>query len=109
MRAICLLLALFSAVRVNANFILWKQVVHRLYSVTDEWHLIQSDDQFYCGRPTRTYGASDVSGDKRGVRCKGNCDVQEHPNKIEELEMHFGNNPKTHWSKQYLELVFERN
>lgn len=100
MKPINLLLTLLPAVLVEGNFILWKQKRCTAFGCgNDEWHLVQTDNDFYCSRPTRTYGASDVSGNKLGVRCKGNCDLNAHPDGIDELEMHFGNNPKTHWSR----------
>ncbi|KAI9170572.1 hypothetical protein HJFPF1_00040 [Paramyrothecium foliicola] len=41
----------------------------------------------------------DVSGKKLGVRCKGSgCHQEKPPQDIEELEMHFSNNPLYHWT-----------
>ncbi|GKT86033.1 hypothetical protein Ct61P_03883 [Colletotrichum tofieldiae] len=41
----------------------------------------------------------DVSGSKKGVRCKGSgCAAQAPIRDIEQLEMHFSNNPLYHWT-----------
>lgn len=45
-------------------------------------------------------GRNDVSGTKKGVRCKGSgCAAQTSILDIEHLEMHWSNNPLYHWSK----------
>nr|XP_036587733.1 uncharacterized protein CTRU02_02649 [Colletotrichum truncatum]KAF6798675.1 hypothetical protein CTRU02_02649 [Colletotrichum truncatum] len=50
----------------------------------DAWSFPQSDD---------------VSGNKIGVRCKGSgCGERPPPGDIEQLEMHFSNNPLWHFS-----------
>ncbi|KAF4461167.1 hypothetical protein FALBO_12046 [Fusarium albosuccineum] len=42
---------------------------------------------------------NDVSGNKKGVRCKGDgCDFNGDAHNIEQLEMHFSNNPLYHWT-----------
>ncbi|OBT68836.1 hypothetical protein VE03_02216 [Pseudogymnoascus sp. 23342-1-I1] len=45
------------------------------------------------------YDSSDVSGDKLGFRCKGSgCSAQAPADNIDQLEMHFRNNPLWHWT-----------
>ncbi|KAF2827505.1 hypothetical protein CC86DRAFT_381509 [Ophiobolus disseminans] len=42
---------------------------------------------------------NDVSGGKLGVRCNGDgCSESNDPSGIDEMEMHFSNNPPWHWT-----------
>jgi hypothetical protein len=43
-----------------------------------------------------------VSANKIGVRCRGSCNYWEPAGDIDQLEMHFRNNPLYHWSEFHI-------
>jgi hypothetical protein len=98
MKAFIAFLALFLAVNVNANFYIWKVDLQTSFSGNDRWNVVQQDSDMKCLENYVAVGRSDVSGNKLGVRTVGKYSVRDHPDQISEMEMHWGEWPKTHWS-----------
>ncbi|KAI9149030.1 hypothetical protein HJFPF1_11075 [Paramyrothecium foliicola] len=66
---------------------------------TDQWKIFATDPSCSEVANARIYwDTNDVSGTKTGVRCKGNGCWNNYPSQVDELEMHFSNNPLYHWT-----------
>ncbi|KAI9166296.1 hypothetical protein HJFPF1_02395 [Paramyrothecium foliicola] len=66
---------------------------------TDGWTIFNTDPS--CGDVNNAqfyFDKEDVSGTKIGVRCSGNGCWNNQPDQINQLEMHFSNNPLFHWT-----------
>lgn len=86
---------------VNANFDLYRTEAHDLFGgVGQGWGVFPSDPSCSNVANSKSYGVSgDVSGNKKGVRCQGDCGMGGRADGINVLEMHFSNNPLYHWSE----------
>ncbi|KAH6689483.1 hypothetical protein F5X68DRAFT_230100 [Plectosphaerella plurivora] len=84
----------------SANFDLYRSESHNLFGgVGQNWGVFPYDPSCAEVGRTRSYPVSgDVSGNKIGVRCSGDCDMGGRADGINQLEMHFSNNPLYHFT-----------
>lgn len=102
MRSFLLTIAFWAGVLpwVTANFDVYR-VTHSGLVTRTFWQVFEA--QAGCDEAWNTdvnADTTDVSVNKLGFRCKGNgCGEKPPAGNIDELEMHFSNNPLYHWSR----------
>lgn len=86
---------------VSANFDVYRVTLDS-HGIKKAWWQVFEAEPKNCDEVINTKiirDRSDVSGDKTGIRCKGSgCGEKPPPGEIEQLEMHFRNDPLYHWS-----------
>jgi hypothetical protein len=96
-------IALWAALlpRVAADFNIYRVEWNGPWKSAVVWQVFDGEPN--CDEAFRTpvfADSQDVSGSKMGVRCAGSgCAAFPSPEEIDQLEMHFSNDPLYHWSK----------
>lgn len=85
----------------SANFDMYRTELHDFWGgVAQSWQVFPYDPSCVEVTGTRSHSSSgDVSGNKKGVRCSGDCGMGGRADGINQLEMHFSNNPLYHFSE----------